>query len=281
MEHHPRSHWIDYLEKLSRPILEPLAKGCFKERFPKTRHQNTNRPIETIYLEAVARLLNGIGPWLELDGLVGHEAQLQKEFRELAIAGLANGLNPEHPDWFHIDKHRHSLVETAILTDAFFRAPKQLWAAQSIASQKQAIEAFKLLRDRCSHFNNWLIFSAMPEAFLCSLGESYDPMRIDYALQQHEQWYTGDGFYTDGPRFHNDFYNSIVIIPMMRDILELVVPTLPHYRGLLEKVKRRQRRMASHQERMISQDGSWPVTGRSITYRCGVFQSLAYSALLQ
>jgi len=106
-------------------------------------------------------------------------------------------------------------------------------------------------------------------------------VRIDYALRQHEQWYLGDGFYSDGPKFHNDYYNSIVIIPMMRDVLRLVADPSRVYRNMLSGLVERQKRMASHLERMIAPDGSWPVIGRSITYRCGVFQSLAHSALLQ
>ena len=45
------------------------------------------------------------------------------------------------------------------------------------------------------------------------LGADWDRVRVDYALRQHEQWYKGDGTYGDGPDFHWDYYNSLVIHP--------------------------------------------------------------------
>ena len=50
-------------------------------------------------------------------------------------------------------------------------------------------------------FNNWLLFSATIEAFLALAGEQWDPMRVDYAVRQHGEWYKGDGVYGDGPQF--------------------------------------------------------------------------------
>lgn len=35
-------------------------------------------------------------------------------------------------------------------------------------------------------------------------------------------WYKGDAWYGDGQEFHLDFYNSIVIHPMLTDILAIM-----------------------------------------------------------
>lgn len=44
------------------------------------------------------------------------------------------------------------------------------------------------------------------------MGEDWDPMRVDYALKQHEQWYLGDGMYSDGPEIslNHSFASSIL-----------------------------------------------------------------------
>ena len=114
-------------------------------------------------------------------------------------------------------------------------------------------------------------------------------MRIDYAIRQHEQWYRGDGAYGDGPRFHWDFYNSYVIQPMLLDAASVVCDggaasvrnclPLPAWRDLLPVFAARAARYAGVQERLIGVDGSFPVLGRSIAYRCGAFQHLAQMAL--
>ena len=46
---------------------------------------------------------------------------------------------------------------------------------------------------------NWLLFSAMIECLLHYAGApDWDPMRVDYALMKHAEWYKGDGWYHDG-----------------------------------------------------------------------------------
>lgn len=67
-----------------------------------------------------------------------------------------------------------------------------------------------------------LLFPAIIETFLYRIGEEWDPMRVDYAIRQHEQWYKGDGIYGGGPFFHWDYYNSFVIQPMILDIFYTV-----------------------------------------------------------
>ncbi len=126
--------------------------------------------------------------------------------------------------------------------------------------------------------NNWLLFAGTVEAFLLHATGSCDVMRVDYALLQHEQWYLGDGAYGDGPRFHWDYYNSYVIHPMLLDILRAVRGREDRWDALEAPMLERAQRYAAVQERMIAPDGSFPVVGRSITYRAGAFHLLAQLA---
>jgi hypothetical protein len=106
-------------------------------------------------------------------------------------------------------------------------------------------------------------------------------MRIDFALKQHEQWYLGDGTYSDGPEYHADYYNSFVIQPMLVDILRTAGDHEDDWRAMLEPAMLRAARYAETQERMISPEGTFPPIGRSLAYRCGAFHSLAHVALLE
>lgn len=138
----------------------------------------------------------------------------------------------------------------------------------------------RMLRIRAA-FCNWLLFSAMVETALHVIGEQFDIMRIDYALNQHEQWYKGDGMYGDGPYFHWDYYNSYVIQPMLVDTILTVGHLYPNYEKMKEPIIRRAQRYAVIQEKLISPDGTFPAIGRSIAYRCGAFQLLAQIALMK
>ncbi len=104
-------------------------------------------------------------------------------------------------------------------------------------------------------------------------------MRVDYAVRQHEQWYRGDGIYSDGPDFHWDYYNSFVIQPMLLDIVRTIGSFEPEWAALQRLLLARARRYAAVQERLISPEGAFPPIGRSLAYRIGVFQLLGHIAL--
>ena len=267
------------MEGMARPVLEAMAEGRLGERMP-LRHHPAADPgrLGTASLEAAGRLLSGIAPWLACKRLSGEEASLRGEFAEMARCGIAAGVDPDHPDYWNFDTHHQVLVDAAFLAQALLRAPAVLWEPLDAETKQRVLHAFRCLRDRAPAFNNWLLFSACTEAFLARAGADWDPMRVDYAIRQHEQWYLGDGTYSDGPAYHCDFYNSFVIQPMLQEVLEVVAPLGDRWRGFVDPVRRRLARYAAIQERMIACDGSWPVTGRSICYRTGAFHALSFAA---
>ena len=105
-------------------------------------------------------------------------------------------------------------------------------------------------------------------------------MRIDYAVRMFQFWYKGDGVYGDGEPFHADYYNSFVIHPMLLDILAANPDLEQDYPALYRQLALdRAARYGAILERLIGPDGSYPVVGRSITYRFGAFQLLSQLAL--
>jgi hypothetical protein len=96
-----------------------------------------------------------------------------------------------------------------------------------------------------------------------------------------EEWYVGDGWYSDGPEFHFDYYNSFVIQPMYTEDLEVALQmgkrSLANQR-LFDRAVKREQRFGVILERLISPEGAIPPFGRSITYRTGTLQPLALLA---
>ena len=84
--------------------------------------------------------------------------------------------------------------------------------------------------------------------------------------------------YGDGPQFHADYYDSFVIHPFLRAVLESPVGKVGVGPELAKVEGERAMRYAAIQERMIGRDGTWPMVGRSIAYRCGAFHLLADAA---
>jgi hypothetical protein len=274
-----RNDWCDILWKVCRPVLEASANYKLKSSMPVESSDSAER-LKFSHLEAVGRTLSGIAPWLELDGLEGEEAILQETARKLAQAAVLSITDSSSPDFLNFNQGQQPVVDAAHLAQAILRAPKVLWLSFNKNQQQQIYNALASTRRIKPYFNNWLLFSAMIEAFFCKIGAPFDAMRIDYAIRQVSQWYVGDGFYSDGPEYHADYYNSYVIHPFLLDILEATkrIRAWTSFEGTALK---RARRYSELLERMISPEGTMPVTGRSITYRCGNLHALGQLALMQ
>ncbi len=272
-----RREWLERMLRIAAPVLESLEQRRLKKELPVEFH-----PERKVFqpLEAFGRTMDGIAPWLELDGLEGEEKVLQERYRALARTCLRNAADPASPDYMDFgDTDGQPLVDTAFLAHAIVRAPRQLWETLDADTKKYVTAALKKSRRITPCPTNWLFFSAMVETALAVMGEEdCDRTRIDYAVRMFEEWYLGDGVYGDGPEFHWDYYNSFVIQPMFVDIMRMFGQE-ERYQGLRRKVEARASRYAQVLERMIGPDGSYPVLGRSIAYRFGVFQLLGQAAL--
>jgi len=283
MQDSTRGEWLAVLERLARPVLSALAVQELRARMP-LRHaaDAAERASAVAHLEAVARLLCGIAPWLELSVEEGDSAEqeLRREFLALARRGLVSAVDPDSKDALNFDEPRQVVVDSSFLALALLRAPNALWAGLDELSQRRLLDCLRRSRRQLPAYNNWLLFAAIIEAALLRFGaDDWDAMRIDYALMQHEQWYVGDGSYGDGPEFHWDYYNSFVIQPMLLAILDVVGEREARWQKLVEPMHERARRYAAVQERLIAPDGSIPPIGRSLAYRFGALQLLGLMAL--
>ena len=277
-----RQSWLNVMERIARPVLEAGAAGELRARLPvKAVPPGEDDRAQFACLEAVGRLLCGIAPWLELDDLTGDEEDLRAELANLARRAIANGVDPDSYDYFNFEDDFQPIVDGAFLAQSMLRAPTALWAELDQDVRGNVCRAMALTRTRKPGFNNWLLFGAMIEALLHKAGVYWDPMRVDYALRQHMQWYLGDGVYGDGPDFHMDYYNSFVIQPMLIDVLAEVSGEYPEWAAMALPVMVRSQRYAAIQERLISPEGTFPPIGRSLAYRFGVFQTLGQMALFE
>ncbi|MBB6732165.1 DUF2264 domain-containing protein [Cohnella zeiphila] len=272
-----REQWLEWMLRIGKPVLEALAERKLKERMPVQGKRDDRG--EYTYLEALGRLLAGMAPWLELTGLSGEEEECRREMARLAREAVDAATDPSSPDLMNFARGDQPIVDAAFLSHAMIRAPKELLGKLEGRVKRNVVGCLKATRSRKPAYNNWLLFAALTETALCLLGEEWDPMRIDYALKKHQEWYLGDGVYGDGPEFHWDYYNSFVIHPMLIDILRTMESQMPDWEQLAPEVIRRAARHAAQLERLISPEGTFPPIGRSLAYRFGAFQLLSQAAL--
>ncbi|WGQ07497.1 DUF2264 domain-containing protein [Pedobacter gandavensis] len=276
-----REYWWKLLYKIASPVTENLANGTLKqnmlvEKSPKF----DNRSIHVTYLEAVGRTFAGIAPWLSLPDDATEESTFRKKMRNEVLQGLTRCFDPSSSDLLNFTTDHQPIVDAAYLAQTFIRAPKALWEPLDATTKTRIIASFKSLRNRKPFNSNWLLFGAITEAFLLSVGEEPDSERLNKGPKKLNEWYKGDGCYGDGPNFAFDYYNSFVIHPMMVDTMKIMMDKgLVTQKGY-ELALSRMVRYAVGQERMISPEGTFPPIGRSITYRTGAFQALAQVALV-
>ncbi|SFS68669.1 hypothetical protein SAMN04487906_1389 [Zhouia amylolytica] len=276
-----RAYWTGMLYRMMNPVFSNLANGTLVKNMPFEVSPSYDGRKNVTYLEAVGRAAAGMAPWLALPDDDTKEGQMRKDLKAKFLKGIANGVDPSNPDYLNFTKEYQPIVDAAYLAHAFLRAPKALWEPLDDTTKKRVVKEFKALRTRKPWNNNWQLFTAITEAFLLEIGEEWDKEAVDRALNKFKDWYVGDGWYSDGPNFSFDYYNSFVIHPMLVDTLKVLsdhgkVPVADY-----ELALKRMLRYVVHLERMISPEGTYPVIGRSITYRNGAFQALAQVALIK
>lgn len=273
-----REFWLNLMKKIADPVLYALKEGKLIESMPVGRESRRS----FAHLEAIGRLFCGIAPWIEskkVNETEEKERQIYAELCRNAIDSITDPASPDYIEFLQGIKYGQTLVDAAFLCQGILRAKTELWDKLSDKTKKNLVESLKKTRKILPGRNNWLLFSAIIEAFFYAIDEDYDIVRIDYAIYQHEQWYKGDGIYGDGVAFHADYYNSFVIIPMLYDTLNTVKDFYGEYGvNAFNNVLRNAKRYAAILERIIAPDGTFPVVGRSSTYRTGALQVLAQMA---
>lgn len=272
-----REFWLTEMDKMVRPVLSSLAHDSLRIVMPQVvsnRTDNKENRVKVMYVEVLGRVLSGIAPWLQLEGGNPKEVALREQYRQWALDGLKNALDSNAKDFMRFNITGQQLVDASYIAYAFIRAP-WLWDHLATREKERLVKSIKTTRQFRPVFSNWLLFSAMNEAFLSQYADEWDVMRVDYALRQLEQWYVGDGLYSDGVYYANDYYNSYVIQPYLAAIVGVISKRTNVYAAMADKIKKRNERYAILQERSINVDGTYPATGRSIVYRGAAFHHLA------
>jgi hypothetical protein len=277
-----REYWVTLLNKICYPVVNNLAQGTLKKNMPVIESPTYRKEFNSknvSHLEAVGRTMAGLAPWLALPDDNSSEGKIRTELRNKLVKGLSNMVNPSSPDYLNFRTENQPLVDAAYVAQAFLQAPV-LWTSLDTITKQRFVTEFKALRRIKTIYNNWLLFAGMTETFLMSVGEQYDPVRIDIAWRKLKEWYVGDGWYQDGVSFAMDYYNSYVMHPMMVIMLQQMAEKKLMPQAEYELALKRMVRYADFLERMITPEGYFPPFGRSMTYRTGIFHALSQTALL-
>jgi len=250
------------LRDLVNPILPHFSKGRAEVRLGANR-AHYGDPAG--WLEGFARPLWGLVPLAAGDGDFKHWAL----WRE----GLDSGTNPLHQEfWGMAGDYDQRSVEQAAIGFGLALTPKIVWdplssqAKKNLSSWLQHINDVKLVQ------SNWQFFRVLVNLGLRRCGQPWLPDRIQSDLDLIDQFYLGDGWYSDGkgspPGFRDgrlgDYY-----IPMAFHLYGLIYARLASDFDPTRAARyvERARSFARDFVYWFSSDGSALPFGRSLTYR--------------
>lgn len=280
-----RELWAGILYQMAAPVLSNMSEGKLQENMLVELSPTWDgRDKRVTYMECFGRLMAGLAPWLSLPDDDTAEGKQRKQLREWALKSYAQSVDLESKDYLLWRKEGQPLVDAAYIAESFLRGYDALWGPLDDLTKQRYIAEFQQLRRVDPPYTNWLLFSSTVECFLKKAGAQTDYYRITSALRKVDEWYVGDGWYSDGEDFAFDYYNSFVIHPMYVECLEVMTnggkQNIWNVKGgNFPNALKRMQRFGMILERFVSPEGTFPVFGRSITYRTGVLQPLALLSL--
>ncbi len=214
------------------------------------------------------------------DGLEGYARTLllaafrrDEKALERYATGLAAGVSGV---WPRIEDRSQPLVEAASIALALRLTRELLWDRLDEGARERTAawlgDALTAEPWPC----NWELFPVTVGGFLADIGHEPDASRaaIDRGLERIEQWYVGDGWYTDGDGRKYDYYNgwAMHLYPVLHAWLEQDERLLTLYGDRLS-------RHLDDYARLFGGDGAPMHQGRSLTYRFATTAPLWLGAL--
>ena len=222
-------------------------------------------------LEGFARPLWGIVPFVAGGGVFEHW--------ELYRRGLANGMDPDHPEyWGSVNGTDQRLVELAAIGLALRMVPQHIW--EPLDDKAKANVGAYLLHARQQAYanNNWKFFRVLVDLGLEQCGITFDRQLTTEYLDELDGFYLDEGWYRDGIVRRIDHY-----IPFAMHFYGLLYVRLSHGdEARAERLVERARQFAGDIRHWFDDEGGALAFGRSLTYRYamgGIWGALAYAGV--
>ena len=262
-----------------------MAKGELKKNMQvEVSPTWDGRNKDVTYMECFGRLMAGMAPWLSLPDDDTNEGAQRRQLRLWARDAYRQAVDPESADYLLWRKEGQTLVDAAYIAESFVRGYDSLWVPLDEVTKARYIDEFTRLRQVDPPYTNWLLFASTIESFLAKVGAPFDAYRVSMAVRKVEEWYVGDGWYSDGQgSFAFDYYSSYVFHAMYLETLQNMIDARRkgwgiNYPKFHATALKRAQKYGIILERFISPEGTLPVFGRSIPYRLAALQPLAMLA---
>jgi hypothetical protein len=156
------------------------------------------------------------------------------------------------------------MVEAAAIAVALHETRDVLWDTLDERTQDSVRRWLGGCTGKRTHPNNWILFQVVTGQFLKSVGGRHDDGEIERGLDLIEDWYVGDGWYTDGAGQNFDYY-----IGWAMHLYPLLWARIagPDGSDRADVYRRRLSEFLGQYQYFFGADGAPVHQGRSLTYR--------------
>ncbi|MEU9781908.1 DUF2264 domain-containing protein [Streptomyces phaeochromogenes] len=185
--------------------------------------------------------------------------------------GLAAGTDPSSPEhWPNMRECGQAKVECASVAIALHETRRWIWDRLDEGVRQRIVAWMTDLLDSEVSDNNWVWFRAITSAFLRSVGAPWSASDIDHAIARTEDWYAGEGWYSDGngtggPLRHFDHYSGWAM--QYYPLWYCRISGADADPALLPRYRARLRGYLDDAQHLVAADGAPLYQGRSLTYR--------------
>lgn len=262
-----RAHWEAMADHLLDSVVPYATEGFAQYRLP-------GRPsisgTVSDGLEGYARTF-----LLAAFRIAGARGEVPPELIERYATGLVSGTDPGHPyAWPELTDMAQPLVEAASIAIALHETRPWLYDGLTPRQQERVVDWLAGFIGKRTPDNNWVMFRVIVEQFLAEVGGPYEPGEITGGLERVEEWYTGDGWYTDGKGKNYDYYCgwALHLYPSLWARMAGDAARAERYAGRL-------RLFLEQYQHFFGADGGPVHQGRSLTYRFATVAPLWLGAL--
>ncbi|WP_112239958.1 DUF2264 domain-containing protein [Kribbella monticola] len=256
-----RAHWEALADHLLDSLIPYTSPGAARLVIPGRPSRSGTDSDE---LEGFARSF-----MLAAFRIAGVGGEGCEKLIERFARGVANGANPDHPEaWLRLTPRSQQMVEAAAIAVALHESREWIWDRLDTRAQEHVAEWLGGFIGSTTHDNNWRLFQVVSEQFLASVGAPYSKEDIEGGLDRIEDWYVGDGWYSDGDgqNFDNYIGWAMHLYPGLWTRMAAATPGT-EYDDRLKVYRDRLRLFLEDAVHLVGNDGAPIYQGRSLTYR--------------
>ncbi|MEV0280687.1 DUF2264 domain-containing protein [Streptomyces sp. NPDC050610] len=199
-----RAHWEAMADRLLDALVPYATPGRAQYRLPgrTSCSGSVSDGLEGFarsFLLAAFRLAGGGPP----DGRASRAERLAERY----AAGFDAGTDRASGEaWPAIADRSQQMVEAASIAVGLSESRPWIWDRLDGEVQERVVDWLGGFSGRPTHDNNWRLFKVITTQFLASVGAPYARADVEEGLDRIEDWYVGDGWYSDGDGRNFDFY---------------------------------------------------------------------------